>query len=316
MSFTDMKLGFTRSIARAGLRIKKDSPLLLLIGGITGTGVAAYLAGKATYTLADLLENDRKEKEEIKQKLESNVIDEATAKEEIKTVKIKTGFALLKKYGIALGVWTASTVALVASYKIEHARTLALAATVESLSLAFNEYCKRNIAEKGIEYHNHLMSGEEIKTEAVVNPDGTITEKKTAIQGSMKPINPYHYEYGPGCPNYEKLPVHGLNYLTSQFEYLDRKLKHQGFIYAWEIAEWLGVKYEKHDMTAGFVVGMDGYDTLLDVIYKCKEMAINAPYREGRDKTFHIYLNPLPDITSVLFPEKEPIRGVRNPAIA
>lgn len=312
MNMRILKDTLSHNFYKSKMRIKKESPTILLVTGIAGGLAATYFACKATYELNAVLEEELAKKKLLEEKLEKKEITEEEHKEYLEAAHTKTKITIAKKYAPAVGIWVLSTAALVGGHKISAARLAAVGAALESVTASFNEYRKRNIEEKGEEYDRQLMFGEKVKETKVEQPDGTVKTEKTVIQGS-NPIDFYHYVLDESSIHYEKHPTYNINNVKQVLEMSQRLLNRRGYLYLYEVLEQLDIKCDKKAMRAGWVIGQRGYEDICigDVGI---DRVINDAFREGRSKELHLFFNVLPDIASVMFPEQSDIQGMRKPA--
>ena len=106
----------SRTANTVGLKIKKHSPELLMLGGVIGVGVSTVLACKATLKVTEVLEGAKETIDVIHQTVEIKDIEaedgtivtytKEDATKDLAKVYISTGAELFKLYGPAVAFGT------------------------------------------------------------------------------------------------------------------------------------------------------------------------------------------------------------------
>ena len=109
MKLTNVGTTLKTAVSKGGLKIKKYSPEILMVVGITGVVGAAVLACKATLKCEDLIdEHDGKMKivQEAREKFDEEKYSDEDYKKDILVVKTQTAVNIVKLYGpsVALGI--------------------------------------------------------------------------------------------------------------------------------------------------------------------------------------------------------------------
>lgn len=99
----------TKMVNKTSIKLKKHSPEILIIAGVTGTVVSTVIACKATTKLSKVLEEHKKDVDAVHECADNEKLkDEYTtddAKKDLTIIYAQTGVKLVKLYApaIALG---------------------------------------------------------------------------------------------------------------------------------------------------------------------------------------------------------------------
>lgn len=194
-----------RTFSRAGLKLKKHSPEILVIVGIAGTVTAAVMACKATLKAEAVIEEAKDGEHTVEQ---AKAINENYAqndsKKELRAVYIRAGIKLIRLYAPALTVWAVSACGILTSHGILRKRNTALAATYAAADKSLKELEAR-ITER---------FGKEICQELKYNlKEAEITKKETDESGVEKEIT-------------EKITVADSNLCSQYARIFDRYSSH------------------------------------------------------------------------------------------
>ena len=256
----------SRTLCKAGLKLKKHSPEILVVGGVVGLVASGVMACKATTKLSAILD-DSKEQIELFDKVAANpemVKEEYTvedAEKDKKIVKVQTAVKVAKLYAPSIAVGVVSIGAIFASNNIMRKRNVALGAAYATVDRAFKDYRNRVVDRFGEELDKELrynLKTKEIK-ETVEDENG----KKKTVKRNIKYMDsamPSEFAviYDDGCAGWTKDPEDNKFFLIQQQRYANERLKRRGYLSLNEVYELLGFPSTK----AGQVVGW---------LYDCKD---------------------------------------------
>lgn len=195
----------TRAINKAGFKLKKHSPEILIVAGVVGVVTSAVMACKATMKLNDTL-TDTKEKVEDFHADEANYTEEE-GKKTLTLIYSKAALDIAKLYGPSVVLGGLSITAILTSNNILRKRNIALAAAYTAVDKSFKEYRGRVIERFGKELDRELkynIKAKEVE-ETVVSEDGTeVVEKKTIELADPNTYSPYAKFYDDGCSGWTK----------------------------------------------------------------------------------------------------------------
>lgn len=256
----------SRTFYKAGFKLKKHSPEILMVGGVVGLVASGIIACKATTKLSTILE-DSKEQIETFDKVAANpemVNEEYTAEDAEKDkriVKVQTAVKVVKLYAPSVAVGVVSIGAIFASNNIMRKRNLALGAAYATVDRAFKDYRDRVIDRFGEDLDKELrynLKTKEVK-ETVEDKNGKKkTVKKTITYMDTPLASEFAVIYDDGCAGWTKDPEANKIFLIQQQRYANERLKKRGVLSLNEVYEMLGFRPTR----AGQVVGW---------LYDCKD---------------------------------------------
>lgn len=265
---------------KAGFKLQKHSPEILVVSGIVGVVVSAVLACKATTKVSEILEETKKNIDDIHE-CEANETLEAVysvedVKKDLTIVYIQTGIKFIKLYAPAVVLGAISITSILASNNILRKRNIALGAAYTAVDKGFKEYRKRVVEKFGKDVDKELKygikakkikesstdpeTGKEVKTEKtvfVVNPSDisefarffeqytTDEEGNTIVNHNWDPNNEYN-----------------LMFIKAQERYANDLLKAKKRLFLNEVYEMLGLPRSKAGQIVGWVY--DPEDTSRD----------------------------------------------------
>ena len=256
----------SRTFYKAGLKLKKHSPEILVVGGVVGLVTSGVMACKATTKLSAILD-DSKEQIELFDKVAANpemVNEEYTvedAEKDKKIVKVQTAVKVAKLYAPAVAIGVVSIGAIFASNNIMRKRNVALGAAYATVDRAFKDYRNRVVDRFGEELDKELrynLKTKEVK-ETIEDENGKKKTVKRNIKYMDSPMpSEFAVIYDDGCAGWTKDPEDNKFFLIQQQRYANERLKRRGYLSLNEVYELLGFPSTK----AGQVVGW---------LYDCKD---------------------------------------------
>ena len=257
---TEIMKNMTRSLNRAGLKLKKYSPEILMVAGVVGTVTSGVMACKATLKVTEVLDSSKKQIDTIHEVLETPELKEKyteeDGKKDLALVYVQTGVKLAKLYGPSILLGAASIGCMVGSNRILRKRNIALAAAYATVDRGFKEYRSRVVERFGKELDRELrynIKAKEIE-ETVVNEDGTeSTVTKTVEVMDPNHYSPYAIVFDDGNRGWDKDPELTKFFLIQQQNYANDLLKSRGHLFLNEVYDMLGAKRTKAGAQVGWV---------------------------------------------------------------
>lgn len=259
----------TRSLHKVGFKIKKHSPEILVVAGVVGTVASVVMACKSTLKVNDILEEAKETVDAIhdgvEQKKHTTDGEEYTqelANKDLAIVYVQTGWKLIKLYGPALALGTASVGCMLASHNIMRKRNVALAAAYTAVDTGFKEYRGRVIERFGKDLDRELrynIKAKEIE-EVIVDEDGN----ETTVTKTVEVIDPnaihniYSVVFCEGNIGWTKNAELNKVFLIQQQNYANDKLKAQGILTLNEVYDMIGAPRTAYGQIAGWVYTGDG----------------------------------------------------------
>lgn len=258
------KLGITknmtRALNRAGLKLQKYSPEILMVAGVAGVVTSGVMACKATLKVTEVLDEAKKNIDTIHEVMETPEMKEKyteeDGKKDLALVYVQTGVKLAKLYGPAIVLGAVSVGCMVGSNNILRKRNVALAAAYATVDRGFKEYRGRVIERFGKDLDRELRYNIKAKEiEAVsVNEDGT----ETTVTKTVEVMDPNHYSpyaivFDDGNTGWDKDPELTKFFLIQQQNYANERLQSRGHLFLNEVYDMLGAKRTKVGAQVGWV---------------------------------------------------------------
>ena len=260
MNMSNIVNSATKTFHRVGFQIKKHSPEILLITGITGVVTSAVMACKATTKVDAIVEESKKSIDTIHEGMEAgNICDveytEEDGKKDLAIVYIQTGVKFAKLYGPSVLLGLTSIGCILASNNIIHKRNVALSAAYTAIDTSFKGYRSRVIERFGESMDRELrynIKTQEVK-ETVVDEE---TGKKKTVKSTVSVVDPNTYSdyarfFDEYCAGWTKDAEYNLMFLRQQQNYANELLKSRGHLFLNEVYDMLGIDRTK----AGNIVG-------------------------------------------------------------
>lgn len=239
----------SKTIARNGLVLQKNSPGLLFGAGIVGVIGSTVLACKATLKMDEVLD-EAKDKLITAKSLQHKDYSERDRQKDITLIYVQTGVKIVRSYGPAVVVGGLAIAALTRSHIILTRRNAALTAAYAALEKGFAEYRARVVEKYGEDEDRNLRYG----SQTVTIEDGK--KKKELVRvGPGEPSIYARYFDNESSASWSKEPEYNLIFLKCQQNYANDLLKSRGHVFLNDVYDMLGLKRS----TAGSVVGWVGY---------------------------------------------------------
>ena len=254
---------------KVGMKIKKDSPEILIVAGIAGTVVSAVLACKATTKVGEILEETKETLNTIHEGMESGEIKgheytKDDGKKDMVIVYSKTALNLAKLYGPSLILGALSITSILASNNILRKRNVAIGAAYAAIDQSFKDYRNRVIDRFGEQVDNELKYGIKAKKLDSIEVD-TDTGKEKKVKKTVMVTDPnlksdYAIYFDSKSRNYENNPDYNRMFLRAQQNYANDKLQTRGHLFLNEVLDDLDLPRTKAGQIVGWTKdGPDGY---------------------------------------------------------
>lgn len=263
----------SRTINKAGFKLKKHSPEILVTVGVIGTVVSAVMACKATTKLNDILEDSKDSIDKIHEtaeRVEAGEIiecEDATtgeitpytvedSKKDLTIVYAKTAFDIAKLYAPSVVLGVASVTSILAGNNILRKRYAASAAAYAAVNQSFKEYRGRVVERFGAELDRELrynIKAQEVEETVVDGKGKEKTVKKTVNVVDPNTYSEYAKFFDEASPCWEKDPEYNLMFLRAQQAYANDLLKANGHLFLNEVYDMLGIPRTKAGQIVGWV---------------------------------------------------------------
>lgn len=246
---------------RIGFKIKKASPEIMVVAGVVGVVTSTVMACKATTKVNDILEDTKKQVDDVHNVLDSDVITEEEynnddAKKDLAIIYTQAGVKLIKLYAPSVIVGALSITGILASHKILKKRNVALTAAYATIDRSFKEYRGRVVERFGKELDRELrynIKAQEIE-EKTVDKDGNETiEKKTISVVDPNMYSDYARIFDNGSMGWTKDPEYNLMFLKLQQNQANDRLRAQGYLFLNDVYDMLGIPRTKAGQIVGWI---------------------------------------------------------------
>lgn len=250
---------------RIGFKIKKASPEIMVVAGVVGVVTSTVMACKATTKVNDILEETKKQVDDVHNVLDSDVITEEEynnddAKKDLAIIYTQAGVELIKLYAPSVIVGALSITGILASHKILKKRNVALTAAYATIDRSFKEYRGRVVERFGKELDRELrynIKAQEIE-EKTVDKDGNETiEKKTISVVDPNMYSDYARIFDNGSMGWTKDPEYNLMFLKLQQNQANDRLRAQGYLFLNDVYDMLGIPRTKAGQIVGWIYDED-----------------------------------------------------------
>ena len=258
----DLKNKMTRSLCKAKFKVKKHSPEILVVAGVIGTVTSAVMACRATTKLSKILDEAKETEKTISEGIEIGYIadqeyTEEDGKKDLRITKVQTGLKVVKLYAPAVILGGLSITAMLTSNNILRKRNVSLAAAYAAVDKSFKEYRGRVKERFGEELDKELRYNIKAKEiEEVVKDEKTGKEKvqkKIVNVSDFDDCSEYAKFYDCGCTGWTKDPELNLMFLRKQQDFLNDRLKAEGYLFLNDVYDALGIQKTKIGQIAGWI---------------------------------------------------------------
>lgn len=239
MNIKSATSAISRKVGRSVLTVKKNSPGLLLVGGIVGMTTTVVLASKATLKVEPILDELDKNLAKVDQVHEAGLSTETQKHQTRVAAYTKATVKLGKLYGPALLVGIASVAALTSAHNIQNNRIAGLTAVAAGLKKSFDTYRQRVVDEYGEEKDREFYFGAEEREVVVETEHGPeVTKVKTAAgEGGL--YTPFFSSET--SKNWSPNPEYNVFFLKAAQAHANERLNTQGYVLLNDVLESLGM---------------------------------------------------------------------------
>lgn len=309
MKINNLVNSATRTFNRAGLKLKKHSPEIMVTAGVIGVVASAVMACKATTKASSIVDEMKEEMDKIHKAadmVDEEIYSEEDLKKDTSIVYIQTGVKFAKLYGPSIALGALSITSILVGHNILRKRNLALAAAYTAIDTSFKAYRGRVVERFGKELDKELRYN--IKAKEV---EETVIDEKTGkekvVNKTIDVVDPNEYSdyarfFDDGCNGWSKDPEFNLMFLKQQQSYANDLLKSRGHLFLNEVYDLLGIQRTK----AGNIVGWiyDEKNPVGDNFVDFGIYDINRPknrdFVNGYERTIILDFNVDGDILSLM----------------
>lgn len=309
---TEMTNKILQQVYKAGFKIQKHSPELLLAAGIAGTIGTVVLAVKATMKIeeAEMINDDEQQminwaREQLMDKDEFVLNQETGERYNLKNLendarieKVHRAINVAKLYVPTVTLGAVSITCLLASHNILCDRNVAITAAYAGLEKAFKGYQDRVKERFGEDVEKEIRYGIKAKKFEVEETDEEGKTKKfkknvDVVTEDPTGLSPYARFFDDGCDGWTKNPESNLNLLLCQQAYCNQILKLKGHLFLNEVYDLLGIPRTKAGQCVGWIYDEENPvgDNVVDFgIYDANREA-NRNFVNGYERTILLDFN-------------------------
>ena len=255
--FNDILTSVNRTAHKVGLKIKKHSPEILVVVGVAGVITSAVIACKATTKATDVIEEHKKEVDDIHFVAETKPekYSEEDYQKDTVIVYTQTAVKLAKLYGPSVAIGAASIACIIGSHNILTKRNAALAAAYTAVDKTFKEYRNRVVDRFGKEVDKQLRYNIKAKEFEETTVDENGNEKTETITKDVAEIHSSDYAkfFDESCPGWTKDAEQNKYFLLCQQNYANEMLKAQGYLFLNDVYKLIGVPATRAGQIVGWV---------------------------------------------------------------
>ena len=258
MKVTDVISGAKRSLIKAGFKVKKHSPEILVVVGVAGVVTSTVMACKATTKAGDILEEHKNQMNAIDQvvKMDRNDYTEEDHKKDTTIVYTQTAIKFVKLYSPSIMIGVLSLGCIIYSHNILTKRNAALAAAYATVDRGFKEYRGRVVERFGKELDQELrynIKAQEFEKTDVDKKGNEKVVKETVNVADPNLYSDYARFFDDGCNGWSKDPEQNLTFLKCQQAYANEKLKAKGYLFLNDVYKMLGIPATKAGQIVGWI---------------------------------------------------------------
>ena len=258
MKVTDVISGAKRSLIKAGFKVKKHSPEILVAVGVAGVVTSTVMACKATTKASDILEEHKNQMNAIDQvvKMDRDDYTEEDHKKDTTIVYTQTAIKFVKLYSPSIMIGVLSLGCIIYSHNILTKRNAALAAAYATVDRGFKEYRGRVVERFGKELDHELrynIKAQEFEKTEVDKKGNEKVVKETVNVADPNLYSDYARFFDDGCNGWSKDPEQNLTFLKCQQAYANEKLKAKGYLFLNDVYKMLGIPATKAGQIVGWI---------------------------------------------------------------
>ena len=295
MNKTELLSTVSRNVHKIGFIFKKHSPEIFMAAGIVGVVTSAVMACKATTKLSGILEESKKEIEQLHEYVKENGYSKKYTEEDSKKDLVisytKMSMKLVKVYAPSVILGLLSITSILASNNIIRKRNMALAAAYAAIDSNFKDYRNRVVERFGKELDRELkynIKPKEIE-ETIIDEEGNeVVVKKTVNNAEVNLPSEYAKVFDEFSSCWTKDADYNLTFLRRIQDQANDKLRLRGHLFLNEVYDMLDIPrtaagavvgwiYDKNRENSDSYVDFGLYDNLMND--ESKRLFINGNER-------------------------------------
>ena len=263
MNKTQIMATVSGKMSRVVFSLKKHSPEILVVAGITGTVASAVMACKATTKIDTILDETERSVNTVHHymkdpaMIESGRYSEEDGKKDLAIIYTQTAVKMIKLYAPSVALGALSLTCILASNNILKKRNVALAAAYATIDKGFKEYRSRVIERFGETVDHEIRHNIKAQTfeETVTDENGKTKKVKTKVDITETPntYSDYARFFDEASSYWEKDSEYNLMFLRAQQQYANDKLRANGRLFLNEVYDMLDIPRTKAGQVVGWI---------------------------------------------------------------
>ena len=263
MNKTQIMATVIGKMSRVVFSLKKHSPEILVVAGITGTVASAVMACKATTKIDTILDETERSVNTVHhymkdpEMIESGRYSEEDGKKDLAIIYTQTAVKMIKLYAPSVALGVLSLTCILASNNILKKRNVALAAAYATIDKGFKEYRSRVVERFGETVDHEIRHNIKAQTfeETVTDENGKTKKVKTKVDIAENPntYSDYARFFDEASSYWEKNAEYNLMFLRAQQQYANDKLRANGRLFLNEVYDMLDIPRTKAGQVVGWI---------------------------------------------------------------
>lgn len=280
--------GVTRFGYRSALKVRKNSPTILVVAGVVGFGATVVMAAKASKHADRVMDDHAKKRAEIVDVPKS--ASPAARREhqsEVTSLYTQTGLRLFKVYAPTIAVGTISAASVLCGHNILKGRHVATMAAYSGLAEQFGAYRDRvrktlgDTAEQDIYNGAH---GEHVPN----NEGGTDLHPVWDQNGRPDPCRPWYDETN---AYFTKNPVNSKMWLSGVQTHMNNLLQLRGHLFLNDVLDALHMPRCAEGQQLGWLWDAGTGDDYVDFGFLTDNDPHTVAFRNGVENTVRLNFN-------------------------
>ena len=256
----------TRLKFRSVLKARKNSPTILVVGGVVGLGVTAILAAKATPKATKVVAEHKAQRTQIGDIPSKGAVTKAERKDvqvQVLELYYNTSLELTKVYGPCLVLGTVSAASILYGHNILRGRHAATMAAYSGLVEQFSSYRGRVRQTLGEKAEREIFNGAHGEYVEDPNHPGEYKMEPVYPDGDLAPSSK-HVWFDEKNPYFKKDPEVNMMHLNAVQMHMNQLLNVKGHLFLNEVKDALGMPRTSDGQILGWVFGAGTGDDFID----------------------------------------------------
>lgn len=269
-----LKAAVVAKTARPMAVLAKNSPQILLVGGVVGIVASTVMACKATLKVNDVIKETKETIDLINHEgsLGKENYSKDDANKDLALVYVQTSVKVLREYAPAIIVGGLSIAAILKSNGILRARNAGMLAAYKTLDSIFKNYRGRVVSELGEEKDRQFRYGfvdEKVVNEEIDPETGKTKKVKSIVKRANKPDEASEYArfFDHYSKQWRKTPEYNLIFLNHAQAMANNMLEIRGHVFLNEVYDILGFPRTQAGTVVGWMKDGDGDGKITFGIY-------------------------------------------------